>query len=445
MKIVIAGAGEVGTHLAKLLSKEGLDIILIDADEAKLQSVDANYNLMTLTGSPTSFDVLKNANVNGCDLFIAVTPFETRNIVACQFAKKLGARKTVARIDNYEFLKPKYRNYFSEMGVDELIYPENFASLEIVTALNHTWVRNWFELYNGELILSGIKLRKNAQVIGLQLKDIARSGHPFHICAIRRRHETIIPRGDDHLEEDDIAYFIFKKESLNKIMEICGKRDLDIKRILIMGGSRIGVQLTNMLDDSYRIKIIESDREKCYKLIEKVPEYCTVINGDGRDIDLLKEEGIEEYDAFIALTDSSETNILACLTAKEFGVGKTIAEVENIQFIAEAENLNIGTVINKKLLASSKIFQILLDFDSSNAKCLALTDAEVTEIVAKKDSKITKAQVKDLNLSHNMTIGGLIRDGKGMLVKGDSLIMPGDHVLVFCLSGAIHKVEKMFK
>jgi len=445
MKIVIAGAGEVGTHLAKLLSKEGLDIILIDADEAKLQSVDANYNLMTLTGSPTSFDVLKNANVNGCDLFIAVTPFETRNIVACQFAKKLGARKTVARIDNYEFLKPKYRNYFLEMGVDELIYPENFASLEIVTALNHTWVRNWFELYNGELILSGIKLRKNAQVIGLQLKDIAKSGHPFHICAIRRRHETIIPRGDDHLEEDDIAYFIFKKESLNKIMEICGKRDLDIKRILIMGGSRIGVQLTNMLDDSYRIKIIESDREKCYKLIEKVPEYCTVINGDGRDIDLLKEEGIEEYDAFIALTDSSETNILACLTAKEFGVGKTIAEVENIQFIAEAENLNIGTVINKKLLASSKIFQILLDFDSSNAKCLALTDAEVTEIVAKKDSKITKAQVKDLNLSHNMTIGGLIRDGKGMLVKGDSLIMPGDHVLVFCLSGAIHKVEKMFK
>lgn len=212
-----------------------------------------------------------------------------------------------------------------------------------------------------------------------------------------------------------------------------------------MGGSRIGEQLTNMLDDSYRIKIIESDREKCYRLIEKIPENCTVINGDARDIDLLKEEGIEDYDAFIALTDSSETNILACLTAKEFGVKKTIAEVENIQFIAEAENLNIGTVINKKLLASSKIFQILLDFDSSNAKCLALTDAEVAEIVACEKSKITKAKVKDLRLSHDMTLGGLIRNGKGMLVNGDTLIMPGDHVLVFCLTGAIHKIEKMFK
>lgn len=445
MKIVIAGAGEVGTHLAKLLSNEGLDITLIDADETKLHSVDANYNLMTLTGSPTAFKVLKSANVNGCDLFIAVTPFETRNIVACSFAKKLGARKTVARIDNYEFLKAEYKSYFSEMGVDELIYPENFASQEIITALKHSWVRNWFELYNGELILSGIKLRKNANLVGTQLKELAKSGHPFHICAIRRRHETIIPRGGDHLEEGDIAYFIFRRDHTNAVMDICGKTAHHIKRILIMGGSRIAIQLANMLDDSYRIKIIENDREKCFKIAEKTPAHCTITNGDARDIDLLREEGIEDYDAFIALTDSSEANILACLTAKEFSVRKTVAEVENIQFIAEAENLNIGTVINKKLLASSKIFQILLDADASNAKCLALSDAEVAEIIAKEHSKITKAPVKDLKLSHDMTIGGLIRDGKGMLVNGETLIRPGDHVLVFCLSGAIQKIEKMFK
>lgn len=444
MKIIIAGAGEVGTHLAKLLSKEGLDIILIDEDASKLQAVDANYNLMTLTGKTTAFKVLKNAGTAGCDLFIAVTPFETRNIVACSFAKKLGARKTVARIDNYEFLKPEYESYFSEMGVDKLTYPEDLASKEISTALRHTWVRNWFELYNGELILCGVKLRKNAALIGTMLKDLSAGSHPFHICAIRRRHETIIPRGDDHLEEDDIAYFIFPQDSIGEIMRICGKTSQNVKRILIMGGSRIGVQLSNILDSSYRIKIIENDRDKCYKLVEKVPSNCTVINGDGRDIDLLREEGIEDSDAFIALTGSSEANILSCLTAKELGVRKTIAEVEDIQYIAEAESLNIGTVINKKLLASSNIFQILLDFDSSNAKCLALTDAEVAEIVAKDSSKITKAKVKDLRLSHDMTIGGLSRNGKGMLVNGDTQIRPGDHVLVFCLSGAIHKIEKMF-
>ena len=444
MKIVIAGAGEVGTHLAKLLSNEGLDIILIDPDELRLQVVDSNYNLMTQTGSPTAFKKLKEAGVNHTDLYIAVTPFETRNIVSCSMAKHLGAKKTVARIDNYEFLKPEYKPFFKGIGVDELIYPENFASLEIISALRHSWARNWFELYNGELTLSGVKLRENAQLIGMQLKELASSGHSFHISAIRRKHETIIPRGDDHLEVGDIAYFTTQRQNVENVMNICGKKQHHIRRILIMGGSRIGTQLANMLDDSYRIKIIEMDRDKCLKLIKQVPDNCQIVNGDARDIDLLKDEGISDYDAFIALTDSSETNILACLTAKEFGVKKTIAEVENIQFIAQAENLNIGTVINKKLLASSKIFQILLDFDESNAKCLALTDAEVAELVVKEGAKITKAPVKDLKLSHDMTIGGLIRDGKGMLVNGNTLIQPGDHVLVFCLGGAIHKIEKIF-
>ncbi|MDD5870158.1 MAG: Trk system potassium transporter TrkA [Bacteroidales bacterium] len=444
MKIIIAGAGEVGTHLAKLLSKEGQDVILIDSDENKLHVVDSNYNLMTQTGSPTAFKTLKTANVKDTDLYIAVTPFETRNIVSCSMAKGLGARKTVARIDNYEFLKPDYIPFFKGIGVDELIYPEYFASAEMVSAIRNTWARNWFELYDGELILIGVKLRSNAQIINIQLKELALKSHNFHISAIRRKHETIIPRGDDHLEIGDIAYFTTKKEFVSQIIELCGKTVTNVKRVMILGGSRIGVQLAHMLGDSYKIKIIELDSKKSFKLAERVPENTTIINGDGRDIELLQEEGIADYDAFIALTDSSETNILACLTAKEFGVSKTIAEVENIQFIPEAENLNIGTIINKKLLATSKIFQILLDFDSSNAKCLALTDAEVAELVVKPGSKVTKAPVKDLKLAKGMTIAGLIRDGKGMLVSGNTQIEAGDHVLIFCLSGAIHKVEKFF-
>lgn len=444
MKIVIAGAGEVGTHLAKLLSTEGQDVILVDSEESKLQVVDSNYNLMTYTGSPTAFKTLKAVDIKDTDLYIAVTPFETRNIVSCSMAKGLGARKTVARIDNYEFLKPEYTPFFKGIGVDELIYPEYFASAEMVSALRNTWARNWFELYKGELILIGVKLRENAKIINLQLKDIAVKSQSFHVSAIRRKHETIIPRGDDHLEIGDIAYFTTLKEFVPEIIDICGKKVTTVKRVLILGGSRIGVQLAHMLDDSYKIKIIESDKAKCLKLIEKVPSNCSIINGDGRDIELLQEEGIADFDAFIALTDSSETNILSCLTAKEFGVKKSIAEVENMQFIAQAENLNIGTIINKKLLASSKIFQILLDFDSSNAKCLALTDAEVAEIVVKEDSKVTEGPVYSLKLPKDMTLAGLIRDGKGMLVNGNTVIQPGDHVLVFCLSGAIHKIEKYF-
>lgn len=443
MKIVIAGAGEVGSHLAKLLSREEQDIILVDKDADKLATIDANYNLMTLCGSPTSFASLRDAGVDHCDLFIAVTPYETANVTACAMAKNLGARKTVARIDNYEFMIDESRDFFTRLGVDYLIYPEYLAAEEILTALKRSWVRHWFELHNGEIILVGVKLRDNAQLIGMRLKDLSFSQQTFHVSAIKRNHETIIPRGDDLIRANDILYFTTTRDHVNDLLEICGKVHHDIKKVLIMGGSRIAIRLAALAEDEYKIKIIDNNMEVCKRLPEKCPN-CEIVYGDARDIDVLREEGIEDIDAFIALSDSSEANILACLTAKEFGVGKSIAEVENIQFISEAEGLNIGTIINKKLLASSKIFQILLDADINSSKCLALTDAEVAEIVAKPHSKITKGAVKDLNLSRDMTIAGLVRDGKGILVKGNTIIEPGDHVVVFCLSGAIHKVERLF-
>ena len=443
MKIVIAGSGEVGTHLAKLLSREKQDIILIDLDAEKLANIDANYNLMTHQGSPVAFNTLREAGVEHCDLFIAVTPYETANVTACAIAKSLGAQKTVARIDNYEFMSDDNRDFFTRIGVDFLIYPEYLAAKELITALERSWVRHWFELHEGELILIGVKIRDNADIVGKQLKDLASAQQAFHVSAIKRHHETIIPRGDDRILVNDILYFTVTRDQVDGLLEICGKTNHRIHKVLIMGASRIAIRLAALVGDAYDIKIIDNNREKCLRLPEKCPD-CEIVCGDGRDIEILQEEGIEDVDAFIALSDSSETNILACLTAKEFGVGKTIAEVEDIQFISEAENLNIGTIINKKLLASSKIFQILLDADVNSSKCMALADAEVAEIEAKPKSKITKGPVKDLNLSRDMTIAGLIRDGKGMLVGGNTVIRPGDHVVVFCLSGAIHKIEKLF-
>lgn len=443
MKIVIVGAGEVGSHLAKLLSREEQDIVLVDKDANRLSNLDANYNLMTLCGSPTSFSIMREAGVDDCDLFIAVTPYETTNVTACAMAKSIGAKKTVARIDNYEFMVDVSQDFFTKIGVDYLIYPEFLAAQEILTSLKRSWVRHWFELHDGEIILVGVKLRDNARLIGMQLKELAFIQRNFHISAIKRNHETIIPRGDDIIRENDILYFTTTRDHVDDLLDLCGKVQRDINRVLIMGGSRIAIRLAALAGDEYSFKIIENNLEVCKQLPEKCPN-CEIIHGDARDFDVLREEGIEDFDAFIALAESSEANILACLTAKEFGVDKTIAEVENIQFISEAEGLNIGTIINKKLLASSKIFQILLDADINSSKCLALTDAEVAEIEAKPKSKITRAAVKDLNLSRDMTIAGLIRNGHGMLVNGNTIIEAGDHVVVFCLSGAIHKVEKLF-
>ena len=446
MKIVIAGAGEVGSHLAKLLSREEQDIVLLDRDPARLSSLDANYNLMTYVGSPTSFDNLHAAGVDSdCDLFIAVTPFENTNMVSCEIAKKLGARKTVARIDNYEFLASHNRELFSSLGVDHLIYPEVLAAQEVATALRRPWVRNWFELHSGELIVVGVKLRDNASLIGKKLRDITYGQHNYHVSAIKRRHETIIPRGDDEICEGDILYFTTTRDYVNEIRTLCGKRDYKVKNVMVMGGGRITERLAMLAKGEWNLTVIDDNMEVCRRLPEKCPGcQMNIIHGDARNNELLMEEGISDMDAFVALTEYSETNILACLTAKEFQVNKTIAEVENIQFIAEAEALNIGTVINKKLLASSKIFQLLLDADESSSKFMALADAEVAELEAAPGSKITKAPVMNLKLSREMTIAGLIRDGKGMLVDGRTQIRPGDHVVVFCLTGYIHKVEKLF-
>ena len=443
MRIVIVGAGEVGSHLAKLLSDEEQDIMLVDADAERLTLLDANYNLMTYVGSPTSFATLREAGAARCDLFIAVTPYESNNIVACSVAKNLGARFTVARKDTYDFMNPANAAHVKHMGVDKVIYPEYLAAQEIITALKRTWVRNWFELHEGQIILAGVKLRAGAPLAGMKLKDFAYSNRHFHVSAIKRNHETIIPRGDHRMEIGDILYFTTTRDHIDDLLALTGKTEHKIKRVLIMGGSKIAVRLVNSAHEEFKFKIIESDLDICRKLPQKCPD-CEIIHGDASDIDLLSDIGIADMDAFVALTASSETNIFTCLTAKELGVKKTIADVENIQFISQAENLNIGTVINKKLLASSTIFQLLLDADSSTSKCLALADAEVAEIEVQPGSKITRSAVKDLTLPKELTLAGLIRNGEGMLISGGTQLQPGDHVLVFCLAGNLHKVERLF-
>lgn len=443
MKIVIAGAGEVGTHLAKMLSNEDQDIILLDNDQDRLDAIDSNYNLMTWNGSTSSFESLRDVGIDNTDLYIAVTPYETRNLTSCAIAKKLGARKTVARIDNSEFLDEDNGRIIRSLGVDFLIYPENLAADEIAVALDHNWARYWGELHGGGLMLIGVKLHGESALINCKLRDLPVTGHDFHVAAIKRNNETIIPNGNDIIEKDDIVYFITTPPYVAKVREICGKRKRVIKKALIMGGSPIAARFALCHHDKVHLKIIDIDRDRCEQLATMLPD-CEIVYGDGRDIEVLRENAIYQYDAFLALTDSSETNILSCLTAKEFGVPKTIADVENLQFVSQAENLNIGTIINKKLLASSHIFKILLDADENNAKCLALADAEVAEMMVKPKARITKAPVKDLHLPYGMTLAAVVRDDVCRLVSGMTHIRAGDFVVVFCLTGTIGKIEKWF-
>lgn len=444
MKIIIAGAGAVGVHLAKMLSKENHNIIVLDNNEDVLNNLNANYDLMTISGSPTSISKLKEAGCSSADLFIGVTPEECCNLTACYFASQMGAKKTVARVENAEFLNKIHEPYFEKMGINSLICPEILAAKEIAQSIDRPWVRQYHEFGDGALVLIGVKVRENAPIVGKKLMEAFSAEETCRIAAIKRHNQTIIPKGNDMVEPNDLVYFITTKNHTETVQKIAGKPTESVHNVMIMGGSRIGMIAADMISSKYNVKIIETGKERSELVKERLKSNTMVIQGDGRDMELLRDEGIENTEAYIALTGSAETNILSCLTAKGYGVQRSIAEVENLDYIPMAERLDIGIVINKKLIAASHIYQMMLDTDVANMKCLTFAEADVAEYIAKEGSKITSKQVKDLTLPEEISIGGIIRDGKGIIVYGNTQIQPNDRVVVFCPSSYLQKLEKYF-
>ncbi len=447
MKIIIAGAGAVGTHLAKLLSREHQDCVLIDEDDERLGGLDSNYDMMTLLGSPTSIKTLKDAGAHSADLFVGVTPEESRNMNACILAHALGAKKTVARIDNYEYLAPNLEPFFKKMGIDSLIYPEVLAAKDIINGLKLSWVRQRWDVHDGALVMLGIKLRESCEILNQPLRTLCGPDDPYLIVAIKRGDETIIPGGNDELKLYDLAYFMTTRDYIPYIRKIVGKEHYtDVKNVIIMGGDKTAVRAALTAPDNMNIKIIETNERRCEQLNTLLSDTdVMVIHGDGRNIALLEDEGIRNTQAFVALTGNAETNILACLAAKKLGVRKTVAMVENFDYVSMAEGLDIGTIINKKNIAASHIFQLMLDADVSNMRQLMMVDSDVAEFIAAPGSKVTKKPVKELGLPFGVTIGGLVRNEQGYLVNGNSQILPGDSVMVFCHEHNLKKVEKYFK
>jgi trk system potassium uptake protein TrkA len=444
MKIVIVGAGEVGTHLAKMLSKENHDIVLMDEDADKLHHISSQVDLLTLTGYANSFRDLKETGLSKADLFIAVTPYEERNIFACVQAKDMGVQRTVARINQGEYLTEKYKEKLKKLGVDELIYPESLAAKEIATSVKQVGTRQLIEFSQGKLILMGIKIRENAPILHKSLEEISYINSDVRAVAINRDSETIIPYGKNTIHNGDIVFFITTRANQNRVFELAGKEIFPVRNIMILGGSRIAQKTVERLGDSYNIKIIESNKVRSQKVADRF-ENVLVIQGDGRNMDLLKEERIDRMDAFIAVTGNSETNILSCHLAKTLGIKRTVAEVENIDFMGIAESMDIGSIINKKLIAASYIYKYTLGAEVAQAKCLTASDAEVFEFIAKEGSKITELPIKDLDFPDDAKIGGYVRGSKGFVAKGDTHIQENDKVVVFALPSAIKKLDKYFK
>ena len=394
MKIIIAGAYAIGTHLAQLLSRNNEDTVLIDSDEERLASISSEYDLMTVHASISKIQTLKDAGVSGADLFIAVTRDENLNMNACMLAKALGAKRTVAKVDNFEYIDPKLDGFFEKVGISSRIYPD------IANGLKMSWVRQRWDVHDGALVMLGIKLRETCEILNEPLKDLCKPESPYHIVAIKRGDETIIPRGDDVLKIYDLAYFMTTRNYIPYIRKIVGKEHyVDVKNVMIMGGGATAVRATELMPEYMNAKIIELDEARCQKLNELVDtDRVMVINGDGRDLSLLNEEGIKNTQAFVALTGNAETNILACMTAKRLGVRKTVAMVENLDYVSMAESLDIGTIVNKKALAASYIYQMMLDADVNNIRFLMSANADVAEFTAQQGSKVTRKKVFELGV-----------------------------------------------
>ena len=445
MKIIISGAYTIGSYLARLLSRNKQDIVLMDECSENLEKISNEADLLTMEGSTTSIKNLKEAGAKDADLFIAVTPDESKNIAACVLAHQLGTKKTVARVDNPEYVEPSNQELFHQMGVSSIIYPELLAAKDIINGLKMSWVRQRWDVHDGALVMLGIKLRESCEILDRPLKEISGPDDPYHVVAIKHNDETIIPGGNDTLQLYDLAYFMTTKQYIPYVRKIVGKEHyVDVQNVIFMGGGKTAARAVRMLPEYMHAKIIEQDPTRCEELNNILDEDTLVINGDGRDIGLLQEEGIRNTQAFVSLTSNAETNILACLTAKRMGVRKTVAAVENFDYVGTAESLDIGTIINKKAVAASHIYQMMLDANVENIKFLMSVNADVAEFVPSPDAKITRKVVRELNLPRGVTIGGLVRNGEGMLVSGNTQIEAGDSVVVFCYNVDMKKVEKLF-
>jgi len=445
MRIIIAGAGDVGFHLSKLLTQENQDITLIDTDPEKLKYASDHLDIATIRGNSISYTVLEEANVFKADLVIAATNSEETNISTCIIAKHLGAKKTIARVRNTEFLLKREKLDLEKLGIDEIISTETLAAREIKRLLKEVAFTDSFEFDRGLLNLAGISIEPESPLAGKTVSEAAylNPNNNFLTVAILRRNETIIPRGDVTFHIGDHVYFIAQPEAMDQILALSGKERKRIKNVMILGGNEVGMHTANKLSLKYNVKLIDGDRQRCFELADRL-QGTLVIHGDGRDVELLEEEGIGEMDAFIAVTDNSETNIISCLVAKNRGVRKTIALVENMDYIHLSQNIGVDTMINKKLIAANFIFRYIRKGEVLSLTSLHGVDAEIVEFEVSDSSRVMGKVLRGINFPKSAIVGGVIRNGKSFTVNGDFIFEPKDHVVIVSRPECIHKVESYF-
>ncbi len=445
MKIIIAGAGDMGTHLAKMLSGNGHEITVVDVDPKALAEIDSLVDVVTVEGDTTQFSVLRKSGVRRCDLFIAVRSVENDNILSAVVAKQMGAKKAIARVDSSEYLEPNSKEVFIDMGIDYIFYPEQIAAREVINLLGHTSTTEYVEFAGGKLSLVAFRLELTSPLLGQNVLSAESMDEDIdhRTVAIVRGTQTIIPKVDDTYEEGDIIYCIARHNATQRVVELSGRSEVMIRNMMILGGSRIGVRIAKELQNDVDVKLVDYNSDKAFRLAELLDK-TLIINEDGRDTEAMIEEDIAGMDAFVAVTGRSETNILAAMLAKRMGVKKVIAEVENINYISLAESIGVDTIINKKLITASNIFRFTMANDVQAVKCLTGSQSEVMEFIVKPNSPATKGRIKDIGLPADVVIGGVVRGDRVFIAVDDTEISAYDRVVVFSMPDSTMRVAEYF-
>ena len=446
MKIIIAGAGDLGSHLAKLLSSESHDIYLIDQNEERLNTISSQIDVFTIAGDAKSVEIMEQKLISSCDLLIAVTSSEETNMLICILGKKLGAKRTIARINDVNIIKENKEHFYNELGIDTLISPTYLATLEIQRLVNQSAFTDDIEFDNGKLTVFGISLSKNSNLINKTVRESAdlNPNLSFKPLALHRDDLTLIVNGETVLKENDIVYFISLKESIPIIIKLCGRNNFKIKDVMIIGGSRIGMNTAELLENDFRVTLVEKDKATCQHMAN-ILKKTLIINIDGHDVKMLEEEGLTEIDALISVTADSEMNIMTSLVGKSHGIKKTIARIENFDYINLSQSIGIDTLINKKIIAADNIFKFVRKGNVSLVANLHGTDAEIIEFVVKDGSKITKSPINKLNFPNSSKIAGVIRNGNPIITFGDFHLKENDKTIVFSLTESIKEIEKFFQ
>ena len=446
MKIIIAGAGDLGSHLAKLLSSESHDIYLLDQNEERLNTISSQIDVFTIAGDAKSVEIMEQKLISSCDLLIAVTSSEETNMLICILGKKLGAKRTIARINDVNIIKENKEHFYNELGIDTLISPTYLATLEIQRLVNQSAFTDDIEFDNGKLTVFGISLSKSSSLINKTVRESAdlNPNLSFKPLALHRDNLTLIVNGETVLKENDIVYFISLKDSIPNIIKLCGKNNFKIKDVMIIGGSRIGINTAELLENDFRVTLVEKDKATCEQMANTLKK-TLIINIDGHDVKMLEKEGLTEIDALISVTADSEMNIMTSLVGKSHGIKKTIARIENFDYINLSQSIGIDTLINKKIIAADNIFKFVRKGNVSLVANLHGTDAEIIEFVVKEGSQITKSPINKLKFPNSSKIAGVIRNGIPIIPFGDFHLKENDKTIVFSLTESIQKIEKFFQ